>query len=233
MLLLKDLKKTFRNPDGSPLPVLDIPEFRLGAGEQIGLVGRSGCGKTTLLHIIAGIGRPDSGKVRIDDWDITLMPEAECDRFRAERIGYVFQTFNLLGGLHRLRERVGGDAICPRAAGSARASICSPASAWPPDDAPARPAIGRRAAAGGGGPALANKPQLLLADEPTANVDAGHQQQILDLIRETCQEEKVALIIVTHSQEVANQFSRVDHLEEFNRATVGIAIEVSADQPQP
>ena len=61
--------------------------------------------------------------------------------------------------------------------------------------------------------ALANKPQLLLADEPTANVDAGHQQQILDLIRETCQEEKVALIIVTHSQEVANQFSRVDHLE--------------------
>ena len=64
--------------------------------------------------------------------------------------------------------------------------------------------------------ALANKPQLLLADEPTANVDASHQQQILDLIRETCQEEKVALIIVTHSHEVAEQFPRMDRLEEFN-----------------
>ncbi|MEN6558005.1 MAG: ATP-binding cassette domain-containing protein, partial [Thermoguttaceae bacterium] len=76
MLYLKDIKKTFVQPDGSPLPVLDIPEFRVAAGEQIGMVGRSGCGKTTLLHVIAGISRPDSGKVRIDDWDITLMPEA-------------------------------------------------------------------------------------------------------------------------------------------------------------
>jgi putative ABC transport system ATP-binding protein len=68
--------------------------------------------------------------------------------------------------------------------------------------------------------ALANKPKLLLADEPTANVDAGNQQQILDLIRETCMEENVALIMVTHSQEVAKQFSRIDRLEDFNRAAV-------------
>ena len=72
MLHLKDLKKSFRQPDGTALPVLDIPEFRVAAGEQMVLVGRSGCGKTTLLHVIAGISRPDSGKVRIDDWDITL-----------------------------------------------------------------------------------------------------------------------------------------------------------------
>src|SRR6516165_6727612 len=66
------------------------------------LVGKSGCGKTTLLHVIAGITRPDCGKVRVNDWDITLMPEAECDRFRAEHIGYVFQTFNLLRGFSAL-----------------------------------------------------------------------------------------------------------------------------------
>ena len=95
MLQLKDIKKSFRQPDGTALPVLDIPEFRVGEGEQMVMVGRSGCGKTTLLHIIAGIGRPDTGKVRIDDWDITLMPEAEVDRFRAERIGYVFQDARL------------------------------------------------------------------------------------------------------------------------------------------
>src|SRR4030042_810468 len=62
MLLLKDLKKSFRQPDGTPLPVLDIAEFRVAAGEQMVLVGRSGCGKTTLLHVIAGISPPGSGK---------------------------------------------------------------------------------------------------------------------------------------------------------------------------
>ena len=102
MLLLRNVKKSFVEPDGSPLPILDIEEFHVAPGEQIVLVGKSGCGKTTLLHVIAGITRPESGKVRINDWDITLMPEAECDRFRAEHIGYVFQTFNLLRGFSAL-----------------------------------------------------------------------------------------------------------------------------------
>jgi putative ABC transport system ATP-binding protein len=65
--------------------------------------------------------------------------------------------------------------------------------------------------------ALANKPQLLLADEPTANVDAGNQQAIVDLLRQTCEEEKVALVLVTHAPDVARQFKRVDRLEEINR----------------
>ena len=66
--------------------------------------------------------------------------------------------------------------------------------------------------------ALANRPKLLLADEPTANVDAGHQQQIVDLMRETCREEQVALLIVTHTADVADQFARIERLENFNRA---------------
>jgi putative ABC transport system ATP-binding protein len=65
---------------------------------------------------------------------------------------------------------------------------------------------------------LANRPKLLLADEPTANVDTRHQQQIIDLIRETCREEGVALLMVTHTPEVMSQFERVENLEEFNRA---------------
>jgi putative ABC transport system ATP-binding protein len=64
--------------------------------------------------------------------------------------------------------------------------------------------------------ALANKPKLVLADEPTANVDVGNQQQVIDMLRNTCQEEEVALILVTHAPEVANQFSRVDKLAEVN-----------------
>ena len=77
--------------------------------------------------------------------------------------------------------------------------------------------------------ALANKPQLLLADEPTANVDAGHQQQILDLVQKTCKEENVALILVTHSNEVARQFPRIDHLEEINRSAVGYVREETSE----
>ena len=65
--------------------------------------------------------------------------------------------------------------------------------------------------------ALANRPKLLLADEPTANVDSGHQQQIIDLVRQTCREENVALLLVTHTPEVAEQFERVDRLEDFNQ----------------
>lgn len=222
MLFLKELVKTFTQPDGSVLPVLDIPEFRVAAGEQMVLVGRSGCGKTTLLHVIAGIGRPDSGKVRIDDWDITLMPEAECDRFRADRIGYVFQTFNLLAGFtalenvllsmrfaHGRPDRDRAKHLLDRVGMSHRIT-----------HRPAQLSVGEKQRVAVAR-ALANKPQLLLADEPTANVDAGHQQQILDLIHEACREENIALVMVTHSDEVAEQFPRVDHLDEFNRSAVG------------
>ncbi len=223
MLLLKDLVKTFTQPDGSTLPVLDIPEFRVVAGEQVALVGRSGCGKTTLLHVIAGIGRPDSGKVRIDDWDITLMPEAECDRFRAERIGYVFQTFNLLAGFSAYENVLLSMRFARGRPDRARARqlLDRVGLSHRTTHRPAQLSVGEKQRVAVAR-ALANKPQLLLADEPTANVDAGHQQQILDLIHETCQEENVALIIVTHAEEVARQFPRRDHLEEINRSTVGL-----------
>ena len=71
--------------------------------------------------------------------------------------------------------------------------------------------------------ALANKPKLLLADEPTANIDTRHQQQVVDLIRETCREENVALVLVTHTAEVAKQFDRVENLEDINLITAGAA----------
>ena len=86
MLHLQEIQKSFTQPDGAELPILDVAEFHVAADEQMVLVGRSGSGKTTLLHVIAGISRPDSGRVRVDDWEITLFSEAECDRFRAERI---------------------------------------------------------------------------------------------------------------------------------------------------
>jgi ABC-type lipoprotein export system ATPase subunit len=225
MLHLKNLKKSFRQPDGSELPILAIVEFHVSAGEQMVLVGRSGCGKTTFLHVIAGITRPDSGRVRIDNWDLTLLPEAECDRFRAERIGYVFQTFNLLAGFTALENVLLSMRFARGRPDKARARqlLKRVGLEHRITHRPAMLSVGeqQRVAVAR---ALANKPQLLLADEPTANVDAGHQQQILDLIRGTCQEENVALIMVTHSSDVAAQFPRTDHLEDINLVAVGAAI---------
>jgi ABC-type lipoprotein export system ATPase subunit len=218
MLYLKDVKKSFVEPDGTPLPILDIEEFHVAAGEQMVLVGHSGCGKTTLLHIIAGIGRPDSGKVRINDWDITLFTEAECDRFRAQHIGYVFQTFNLLRGFTALENVLLAMRFTGRRTDRARAKqlLKRVGLEHRMGHRPPMLSVGeqQRVAVAR---ALANRPKLLLADEPTANVDSGHQQQIMDLLHETCREESVALVLVTHTAEVAQQFDRVERLEEFNR----------------
>jgi ABC-type lipoprotein export system ATPase subunit len=219
MLLLRDVKKSFRQPDGAELPILDIGEFHVAPGEQMVLVGRSGCGKTTLLHVIAGISRPDSGKVRINDWDLTLMSEAECDRFRAEHIGYVFQTFNLLRGFSALENVLLAMRFTGRPPDRARARqlLDRVGLSHRTTHKPAMLSVGEQQRVSVAR-ALANRPKLLLADEPTANVDSGHQQQVLDLLRQTCSEEHVALVLVTHAPDVARQFERVEHLEEFNRA---------------
>ena len=219
MLQLENIKKAFLEPDGAKLPILDIAEFHVSAGEQIVLEGRSGSGKTTLLYVIAGISRPNSGMVMIDGWDITLMTEPECDRFRAERIGYVFQTFNLLPAFSALENVLLGMTFAGGRSdpGRARQLLERVGLDHRVTHKPAMLSVGeqQRVAVAR---ALANRPKLLLADEPTANVDSGHQQQVIDLLRETCREENVALILVTHTPEVAGQFDRVEHLEQINRA---------------
>jgi len=219
MLHLQEVKKTFSQPDGGRLPILDVAEFHVAPEEQMVLVGRSGSGKTTLLHVIAGISRPDSGRVRIDDWETTLFTEAECDRFRAERIGYVFQTFNLLPGFSALENVLLAMRFVRGRPEKARARelLDRVGLAHRTTHKPAMLSVGeqQRVAVAR---ALANRPKLLLADEPTANVDSGNQQQVLDLIRETCREQQVALVLVTHAPEVAEQFKRIEHLEQINQA---------------
>ncbi len=219
MLLLKDVRKTYREPDGTPLPILNIREFQVAAGEQVVLMGRSGCGKTTLLHVIAGISRPDSGIVQIDGTDITRLSEAGRDRFRADKLGYVFQTFNLLSGFSALENVLLGMSFAGGRsdAGRARQLLDRVGLSQRMYHRPSALSVGeqQRVAVAR---ALANRPKLLLADEPTANVDSGHQQQIIDLVRRTCEEENVALLIVTHTPEVSAQFDRVERLEDFNEA---------------
>ena len=218
MLLLKDIKKQYRQPNGEILPILDVPHYAVGDGEQVALIGPSGCGKTTLLHIIAGITPPNSGKVLLDNIEVTKYSESARDRIRADKLGYVFQTFNLLPAFSALENVLLGMTFArgkkdvPRAqsllrrVGLENRATHKPAAMSVGEQQ--RVAVAR---------ALANRPSLLLADEPTANIDPRNQQKIVDLICDTCREEKISLIMVTHSMQVADQFKRVDKLEEVNR----------------
>lgn len=218
MLLLEGVKKSYREPDGHLLPILDIPRFEVGEGEQMVLVGESGCGKTTLLHVIAGISNADEGAILLAGNDITQLSEAGRDRYRAAKLGYVFQTFNLLSGFTALENVLLGmtfargkkdyqraRSLLDRVGLSHRSTHCPAALSVGEQQ---RVAVAR---------SLANRPRLLLADEPTANVDPANQQQIIDLIRQTCDEENIAMVMVTHSMEIANQFDRVDRLQEINQ----------------
>ncbi|HEX5106487.1 MAG TPA: ABC transporter ATP-binding protein [Pirellulaceae bacterium] len=217
MLLLRDIKKTYTEPDGSPLPILNILRFEVQSGEQMVLVGKSGSGKTTLLHVIAGITRADSGQIVIDGIDLAGLSEAGVDKVRAAKIGYVFQTFNLLPGFSAFENVLLGMTFARGRKDPARARqlLDRVGLAHRLTHKPTALSVGeqQRVAVAR---ALANRPSLLLADEPTANIDPRNQQKIVDLIRDTCREEGVSLVIVTHSPEVAGQFQRVDKLEEIN-----------------
>jgi ABC-type lipoprotein export system ATPase subunit len=218
MLLVEDVKKAYREPNGEVLPILDVPQLKVEAGEQVVIRGRSGGGKTTLLNVIAGLATPDTGRIVVDTTDVTRLAEAARDRFRARHIGFVFQTFNLLAGFTALENVLLGMTFTgqrnePRRAvdllgkvGLGHRLSHKPAALSVGEQQ--RVAVAR---------ALVNQPVLLLADEPTANIDPAHQQQVIDLLREVCRAENVAMLLVTHSPEVAAQFDRVEHLEELNR----------------
>ena len=218
MLLLENVRKSYGQPNGERLHILNIPCFEVPTGQQMVLEGRSGCGKTTLLHVIAGITTPDAGQVLIDKLDITRLSEAGRDCFRAHNLGYVFQTFKLLAGFSALENVQLGMTFASGRYDSSRARhlLDRVGLGHRLSHRPATMSVGeqQRVAVAR---ALANRPKLLLADEPTANVDPGNQQGIIDLIRETCAEEKISLILVTHSPEVSRQFDRVERLEEINR----------------
>lgn len=216
-LRLKDVRKSYIDQDGTKLPILAISEFELKSGEQVALVGESGGGKTTLLNIISGITTADSGQVVIGNTDISKLPEASRDRFRAQRIGFIFQTFNLLTAFTALENVLLGMSFSGQRADRNRAKelLGQVGLGHRLNHRPTTLSVGeqQRVAVAR---SLVNRPVLLLADEPTASVDAKHQATVLQLIRSACTEQNCALLLVTHSADVAGQFPRVERLADFN-----------------
>jgi putative ABC transport system ATP-binding protein len=209
-----------------PHRVVEVPAFSLAAGAQVALRGESGSGKTTFLHLLAGILAPDAGRIELAGRDIAALGEAARDRLRAETIGYIFQTFNLLQG-HTVLENVELGMAFGRGVDRAHAAALlrrvglgdklrhHPRQLSTGQQQ--RVAVAR---------ALANRPKLVLADEPTGNLDARNSREALTLIREVCREEGAALLLVSHDEGVLAQFEDVQDFATLNRA---VATGVAAD----
>ncbi len=220
MLLLEvaDLKKSFTAPDGIRRTIIDIPHFAVEARQQVALKGESGSGKTTFLNLLAGILRPDAGHIRLAGSDVARLSESARDRLRATTVGYIFQTFNLLQGHTCLENVLLGMAFGP---GEDRArAVALLERVGLRDHLAHRPrqlstgqqqrvAVAR---------ALANRPQLVLADEPTGNLDHASAREALRLIRETCRENGAALLLVSHDRDVLGEFEGVHDFAGLNRA---------------
>ncbi|MFN7141090.1 MAG: ABC transporter ATP-binding protein [Limisphaerales bacterium] len=220
LLDISELKKSFRTPDGSIQTVVDIARFSLEAKEQVALRGESGSGKTTFLNLIAGILTPDSGRITLASHEVSRLSEAPRDRFRAENLGYIFQTFNLLQGYSALENVLVGMKFGPGVDRAFAATLLKRVGLSDKlNHLPRQLSTGQQQRVAVAR-ALANRPKLVLADEPTGNLDAKNSREVMQLIREVCTENGAALLLVSHDQAVLSQFERVLNLTELNRAAV-------------
>jgi lipoprotein-releasing system ATP-binding protein len=216
-LKAEDLRKSFRDPAGVALEVLRGVSFTVSAGEMAAVVGESGSGKTTLLHLIGGLEAADSGSARLGRFEITRAGVAELARWRGREVGFVFQSHHLLADLSA-EENVALPLMVARrsmreALASARACL-------------ARVGLSERAAhvAGelSGGEqqrvalarSLVTRPRLVLADEPTGNLDARTGDEVGALLLSLCREARACVLLATHSERLARMCDRVLTLRE-------------------
>jgi putative ABC transport system ATP-binding protein len=219
MLEIRNLRKSYAAPEGGASLVVDIAGFSLGAGEQRALRGESGTGKTTFLHLIAGILAADSGTIDLDGVDLVALPESRRDRIRAAKIGVIFQAFNLLQGYTVLENVLLGMSFGPRGADRARARhlLDRVGLSHRLDHFPRQLSTGQQQRVAVAR-ALANAPRLVLADEPTGNLDRRNAGEALALITDACREAKAALLLVSHDERVLGRFATVREFSEINGA---------------
>ncbi len=200
---------------------LSIPEMEIQSGECVAFVGPSGSGKTTLLRLLAGIVTPQSGTVSAEDIEISRIPDADRRAFRISNIGFVFQDFRLIDYLdvrenmllpYRLNtELILGTNVENRLAKLAEILLLTDKLLSPIDELSQgeqqRTAIGR---------ALLPKPSLILADEPTGNLDPASKTRIVDLLFEQVRENECTLVMVTHDHSLLERFDHVIDFTQFH-----------------
>jgi ABC-type lipoprotein export system ATPase subunit len=217
MLELRDVSKSYVSPDGGKLAVLGELDLRLLEGESLAVVGPSGSGKSTLLNLVGGLDRPDAGSVLLEGQDLWRLSEGQRSRVRNLRIGFIFQLHHLLPSCTVLE-----NVLVPTLAGNQE----------PPAEQSRRRALALLERVGlqdrleyrpgqlSGGQrqrvavvrALINQPALLLADEPTGSLDAAAAAELGQMLIELNAQEHTALLVVTHSLDLAGRMARKLHL---------------------
>lgn len=214
ILEARSVSKTY-TIDNCRMTVLDSISLCVAEGEFLVIKGESGSGKSTLLSMLSGLDRPDTGRILLGDRDITDLSEDDLAPIRNSTLGFVFQSFHLIPSL-TARENVmfpaelSGD---PRAREKAdqllaRMGLSGRAASFPHQlsgGEKQRCALCR---------ALINEPRILFADEPTGNLDLANGRSVLELLRELQREHRITLILVTHSQEIAQSADRVITLQD-------------------
>jgi putative ABC transport system ATP-binding protein len=217
MLKVKDLKKTYKSGDTN-VNAVDGISLSISDGQFASIVGRSGSGKTTLLSLLGALDKPTSGSIDVDGQDITQLHDKALIKYRCSKIGYVFQSYNLVPNLtatenvmlpmefagvakterekraRELLDQVGltgdkQDRKPPRLSGGEQQRV----------------AIAR---------ALSNKPGLILADEPTGNLDSQTGEMIFDLLHNLAKSENTTIVVVTHDLAIAGKTEKVFRLSD-------------------
>ena len=214
ILVTENLKKYYRMGE-NVVKALDGVSISIQQGEFLAIVGKSGSGKSTLLHMLGGLDRPTSGKVMIEQKDISSMDKDELTIFRRRKIGFVFQNYNLLPLMNvyenivlpikldgiRPQKRHVNESIEMLGLGDKKSAMPSQLSGGQQQ----RVALAR---------ALAAKPAIVLADEPTGNLDSRTSQDVLGLIKTSSERFGQTVVMITHNTEIAQMAGRIIRMED-------------------
>ncbi|MEZ4362942.1 MAG: ABC transporter ATP-binding protein [Kofleriaceae bacterium] len=222
---LRGVSRSFATPHG-PFAALSDVDLAIGTGTLVAITGASGSGKSTLLHLIAGIDRPSRGDVRVAGTDVAALGESALARWRGQTVGIVFQFFQLLPTLTVLENVLLPMELCQTAAPRearprAHALLARVGVADQADKLPAALSGGQQQRAAIAR-ALANDPPVLLADEPTGNLDSRNGAAVLDLLGELATSGKT-VVTVTHEPDVARRADRVISLLDGKLAATEVA----------
>jgi putative ABC transport system ATP-binding protein len=221
MIKLKNLKMTYHD-NGTVIDAIKIDKIDINDGKQVVFTGSSGSGKTTLFNLISGLILPTEGNVIINNTDITTLSEIDRDLYRANNIGYVFQDFNLFPDFTVMQNvllpmtfskryekkemKNKAEDILKKVGMDNKASQKVKTLSGGEKQ---RVAIAR---------SIVNKPKIILADEPTGNLDYKNGVKIMDLLKQIAKDERATLLVITHNHSQLDMFDEVIDVEKINKA---------------